>query len=41
MGVAGAADELVIGHVDREDDLFAAPGAVEKNVHAGDDERGS
>ena len=33
-GVAGAAHELVIGLVDREDDLVATPRAVEQNVHA-------
>src|SRR5918995_5676758 len=32
-GVAGAADELVVGLVDREQDLVATPSAVEKNVH--------
>src|SRR5918995_3133142 len=32
-GVADAADELVIGLVDREQDLVSTPCAVEKNVH--------
>ena len=39
--VAGAAHELVVGLVDLEDDLVAAPGAVEKNVHATHDPGGS
>ena len=37
----GAAHEIVTGLVDREDDLVAAACAVEKDVHATDDERGS